>query len=553
MGVFLKTLSSRQQNPTGRRWIYVPYDQMSDAVGPLSREDPATLGILLIETSWKGNRRPYHKQKLALILANSRHFALEQAARGVAVRYVFASTPYMRVIQEQLAELGALRVMIPAERELRKDLESLGKVQGIAFLPHEGWVTQGSHFLERKAPWRMDAFYRQVRQDTGLLMRSGKPEGGQYSYDTENRLPWKGEPSAPNPPSFPLDPIKEEVGRLINRKFSHHPGDLDLKALPSTREDANKLWTWAKSKCLPFFGPYEDAMSTQSSNLFHTRLSQLVNIHRILPAQVLRDVQEMDLPLASKEGFVRQVLGWREFVHQVHGVTDGFRALPGTHPTASRKPGDGGYRRWAGKSWSTTHGTHDPDGGASPSVLGAKNPLPPAYWGEPSGLACLDRVVSCVWREAYSHHITRLMVLSNIATLLDVSPRELTDWFWVAYVDAYDWVVEPNVLGMGTYALGDLMTTKPYVSGTPYILRMSNYCEECAFDPKRSCPMSSLYWAFLKRHEEGLRKNPRMRVPLSRLAKRTQSLSLKDRAIYEKVQENLIRGDRLTPKAFEDR
>jgi deoxyribodipyrimidine photolyase-related protein len=265
-------------------------------------------------------------------------------------------------------------------------------------------------------------------------------------------------------------------------------------------------------------------MSTKSTNLFHTRLSALLNLHRILPGRVVRDALALEIPLASKEGFVRQILGWREFVRHVHDATDGFREHAGI------------------------------DGGAAPSFLGADNPLPPAYWGRRSGLECLDRVVEGVWAEGYSHHITRLMVLCNLATLLDVSPRELTDWFWVAYVDAYDWVVEPNVLGMGTFAAGDLMTTKPYVSGAAYIDRMSDYCEGCALDPKTTCPITPLYWAFLERHRERLAGNPRMRLPLSSLKRRNDDRRRRDAAIFEKVRDELDRGQRLGPESFaEDR
>ena len=174
------------------------------------------------------------------------------------------------------------------------------------------------------------------------------------------------------------------------------------------------------------------------------------------------------------------------------------------------------------------------DGGSAPCALGCNTPLPPAYWGEKSGLACLDHVVATVWEDGYSHHITRLMVLANIATLLDVDPRELTDWFWVAYTDAFDWVVEPNVLGMGTYATGDLMTTKPYVSGAAYIHRMSDYCSTCGFNPKTECPLTSLYWAFLARHESALKNNPRIRMPMISLKKREKALRNKDRRIFQK-------------------
>jgi deoxyribodipyrimidine photolyase-related protein len=270
-------------------------------------------------------------------------------------------------------------------------------------------------------------------------------------------------------------------------------------------------------------------MSSRSSGLFHTRISALLNVHRLLPSRVVADVAGMTLPLASQEGFLRQILGWREFVRHVHLATDGFRNLRGAPPIAARPE----------------------DGGATPSVLGASEPLPPVFWGTLSGLACLDRVVADVWAEGYSHHITRLMVLGNLATLLDVSPRELTDWFWVAYADAYDWVVEPNVLGMGTYAVGDLMTTKPYVSGAAYIARMSDYCESCAFDPTTTCPITRLYWAFLARHEMRLRDNPRIRLPLQALRKRPTATRKEDAQTFQRVRSALGAGRTLAPQAAE--
>jgi len=252
--------------------------------------------------------------------------------------------------------------------------------------------------------------------------------------------------------------------------------------------------------------------------------------------------------LESKEGFIRQILGWREFVRHVHETTDGFRNLPGGKRPVEKAPGDGGYERWAGKRWRTGKKIKGPDGGAAPCALGCDTPLPPAYWGEPSGLACLDTVVSDAWAEGYSHHITRLMILSNLATLLDVRPRELTDWFWVAYTDAYDWVVEPNVLGMGTFALAGLMTTKPYVSGAAYINRMSDYCTICSFNPKIDCPFTSLYWAFLARHEAVRKTNPRLNMPMASLKKRGALRRKKDQEVYARVKEILGKGDKITPK-----
>jgi deoxyribodipyrimidine photolyase-related protein len=393
----------------------------------------------------------------------------------------------------------------------------------------------------------MDAFYRHVRRRTGVLMEQGRPVGGKFSFDRENRQPWPGSPAAPSPPHFEPDEVTLEVAEMVERDFSEHPGVLRPSTIPASQKDVRSLWSWALDECLPHFGPFEDAMSGRSSGLFHTRISVLLNIHRLLPSEVLGDVLERELPLACTEGFIRQLLGWREFVRHVHEATDGFRLLPGDPPEVMDSPGDGGWARWTGRDWPGAESCGSLDGGAAPDHLGAGRPLPPAYWGESSGLACLDQVVADVWSESWSHHITRLMVLSNIATLLDVSPRQLTDWFWLAYADAFDWVVEPNVLAMGSFAVGELMTTKPYVSGAAYINRMSDYCGDCAFDPKRSCPITGLYWAFLDRHRDGLAANPRMGVVVHALGRRGEPKRAHARAVFEWVSERLGRGKRLAP------
>ncbi|MEB3188009.1 MAG: cryptochrome/photolyase family protein [bacterium] len=541
-----------RHDPGPRRWVFVPYDQLSDEVGLLAREAPERIGIVLVESAWKPARRPYHPQKHALVLANQRHFALEQARRGVAVRVVRHHGPYREALERVLPITGPLVMMEAAERELRADLAPLIARRDLRIHPHEGWLTTPDDFgAAGGPPFRMDAFYRAVRRRTGILMHGGKPLGGKFSFDTENREPWKGQPPAPSPPTFSPDPVTEEVGALVRRVMGPHPGRLDLTTLPVTKQDAEHLWTWACEACLPHFGPFEDAMSRHHRGLFHSRVSSLVNLHRLLPGRIIRDALALDLPLASREGFVRQVLGWREFVRHVHLATDGFRTMPGPDGTwqdipVRELPGDGGFSGWSGQAWtaSTSDGL---DGGADPAFLGAQQPVPPAYWGKASGLACLDDVVEAVWAEGYSHHITRLMVLSNLATLLDVSARDLTDWFWVAYTDAFDWVVEPNVLGMGTFATGDLMTTKPYVSGSAYLARMGDHCEGCAFDPRKTCPITRLYWAFLARHAERLAGNPRMAVPLASLRKRSAPDREEDARVARIVKETLSHGQRLTP------
>ncbi|MBL8785346.1 MAG: cryptochrome/photolyase family protein, partial [Deltaproteobacteria bacterium] len=474
----LRALTAPLPTDTPRRWVFAPYDQLTDRVGPLSA-DPTTLGLVLVECPGKARRRPYHRQKLALVLANLRHFALEQAARGVLVRHLTAPS-YAEALRRLVAEVGPVTMMEAAERELRHELAPLVSEGLLHVVPHAGWLSTPEDFAASQKPappWKMEPFYQHLRKKTGLLMEGGKPLGGRFNFDDENRRPWRperGDPPAPTPPRFTPDAVTREVGTLIEEHFARHPGTLDLGALPATQADADHLWQWAMDACLPYFGPFEDALSTRSSGLFHTRIAPLLNLHRLLPRDIVRDVAALPIEHPSKEGFIRQVLGWREYVHHVHRATDGFRRAPAPASATAPHPGDGGYAGWSGAPWYLPRdGDAAVDGGACPSALGAASPVPPAYWGTPSGLRCLDTVVADVWREGYSHHITRLMVLANLGTTLGLSPRALTDWFWVAYTDAYDWVVEPNVLGMGTYALGGLMTTKPYVSGAAYIDKMS--------------------------------------------------------------------------------
>jgi deoxyribodipyrimidine photolyase-related protein len=502
---------SQPRRQTGRRWLFVPYDQLHDGIGPLASEPPERLGIVLVESRHKARQRPYHRQKLALVLTNLRHFALEQAVRGVAVRHVATDDGYAAVLRGLVGELGPLRVQEPAERELRVELAPLVAEGALQVVPHTGWLTTADDFAAQAGPpWRMDAFYRTVRRRTGVLMDRGKPVGGKFSFDADNRKPWRGEPPAPEPPTFAVDEVTAEVCELVATRFADHPGELHAANLPASRADAERQWQWALQHCLPWFGPYEDAMSTRSPGLFHSRIAPLLNLHRLLPRDVLRDVLDADLPLASQEGFVRQILGWREFVRHVHTATDGLRTF-------------------RGKAVPQNH-------------LAAPMRLPPAYWGTPSGLHCLDRVVADVWRDGYSHHITRLMVLGNLATLLGVSPRELTDWFWIAYTDAYDWVVEPNVLAMATYGTGELMTTKPYVAGSAYIHKMSDYCRQCRFDPAKDCPVTRLYWNFLAENAERLAGNQRIAMSLRSVAKRSVRERQLDAATAQWVRDALANG-----------
>jgi deoxyribodipyrimidine photolyase-related protein len=523
-------------DPKARRWIFIPYDRFTDRTGPLAEQGAAATGIVLIESTAKAHRRPYHKKKLVLLISNMRHFALEQAARGCSVVYHFSPQSHATALLQLQRELPlpGITTTQPAERELRLDIDSAVK-QGLRLnIVHDTtWLSATEDFTSAFGPYKpgrsyvMDRFYRAQRQKTGLLMDGAKPRGGQFSFDAENRKPYKGQVPIPAPPSFPPDAITQEVIEYVGREYSHHFGELEGFESPCTQSDADAAWAFALEHLLPHFGPYEDAMRDDELQLFHSRMSGLINLGRLLPARMIADVERASdkglVPLASAEGFIRQLLGWREFMRHLHEQTDGYRLLADHVPQEKRKPG---------KS--------DQYAGAMPSALNASLPLPAAYWGVTSGLHCLDTVVAQVIREGWSHHITRLMVLSNLATLCGFSPRELTDWFWFAYVDAYDWVVETNVLGMATYADGGLTATKPYVSGAAYINKMSNYCGHCQYDPKRStgdgsCPFTALYWTFLERNQAVLGNNFRLQMPYTTLRKKSSSELVQLRARAEEA------------------
>ena len=541
-----------------RRWIYIPYDRFTDRTGPLTEQPADKTGIIIVESTAKAHRRPYHKKKLVLLISNMRHFALEQAERGCKVIYYFSpnSHPMALLELQQSLPLPDITVMQPAERELRLDIVEAEK-HGLKLniVPDTTWVSTTEDFVKVYGTYKpgksyvMDRFYRAQRQNSGILMKNGKPVGGNFSYDAENRKPYKGQPRIPESLTFPPDEITYEVIDFVAREYAHHFGDIAGFDSPVTQVDCDRAWHFGLKHLLPNFGPYEDAMRDDELHLFHSRTSGLINLARLLPARLIADVehayQQGHIPLASAEGFIRQLMGWREFMRHIHQQTDGYRFLAKTLPQEGKFQPRNAKSRHSERSEESPH-LHlnaatsvqdDPYAGATPTALSATLPLPAAYWGVKSGLHCLDTVVAQVIHEGWSHHITRLMVLSNLATLCGFSPRELTDWFWFAYIDAYDWVVETNVLGMSTYADGGLTATKPYVSGAAYINRMSNYCGHCQYDPKRStgegsCPFTALYWTFLERNEQVLGNNFRLQMPYRTLRKKspTELVQLRIRA-----------------------
>lgn len=544
MSVFRKRLQAAPAWDPAQveRWVYVPYDQL-DPGHPLLRDlPPRHTAVVLIESPQKAHKRPYHKQKLALLLASQRHFALECAEAGHPVVWHVSDGSFgdgLLAVQARYG-LGTLHALEPAERELRVDLaEAVAAGLRLLLQPNTLWLTEPADFAAAcgsAPPWRMDAFYRHVRRKTGVLMQAGKPVGGKFSFDAENRQPWRGTPAVPPLPRYQPDAVTTEVLQLVEHAFAGHFGDLAGFAWPVTAAEVADWWAHVRSTRLPHFGPFEDAMAEAEPLLFHARISPLVNLGRLPARQVLRDVladhAAGGLPLASAEGFVRQLLGWREYVRHVHQHTDGFRQ----HLPANVVEDQSDLPQAEA---------------ASPNALRATEPLPPVFWGKhQSGLRCLDTVVADVVRDGWSHHITRLMVLSNIASLLGVQPRALTDWFWVAYVDAYDWVVEPNVLGMGTWADGGAMMTKPYVSGAAYLRKMGDACRRCVFDPtgkdpRRPCPLTPLYWQFLQRNQPALARVERLSLPLALARQRTSAQRTHDAEVHARVLTTLRRGERL--------
>ena len=511
---FLDLLNQERENQP-ERWHFVIYDQLNLDAFSWSEGIPKDNGLIFIETLAKGTSKKYHKQKLGFLISNMRHFALEAKDAGHPVRYIIDERPYEIILKELITSLGPIHITQPAERTMRLSLDEL--ISKNALIPHEhkGWLTQRSWFVEsvgENPPFRMDKFYRRVRHETGWLMTEGSPIGGKYSFDAENRYPWKGEPVPPSDPLYSKDEIDEQVEEMVKRVFPEHPGAIDLNVVPTSLEQHQRALEHAK-QLLPHFGTYEDAMTTQSRGLFHSKLASSINLHRLMPLEVAQMVLSSSAPINSIEGFLRQLI-WREYVRHVYEVTNGFLDLEVEGADQGR-----------------------------PNHLGQFNPLPDVFWGAKSGLHCLDHVVESVMEEGWTHHIPRLMILGNLATLLDVEPKQLSDWFHECFIDAFDWVVEPNVLGMASASMGTTMMTKPYVSGTPYINKMSDYCQSCALDPKKNCPISNLYWAFLERHKIAFEGNHRMSMAMRNLNRRSDEKKKQDEAVFHSLWDTLYRKE----------
>ncbi len=491
--------------------------------------------VLLLESVAKGASLPWHRQKLVLILSAMRHFAASLESAGYRVRMERAPS-YAEGIARIAAEEGAWRVVAtePREWDMQEELDrtrDLLSAAGIALVLRRdrGFLATREDFTrwaDGRKEYRMEWFYREMRRRWKVLMDAdGQPEGGRWNFDTENRKPWpKGRPVPAPLHTAPDEVTQEQMARVAS--WSNRWGNVESFALPVTRADA-KLWLEQfVTERLPEFGPFEDALLNGEHELLHSSLSSLINVGLLNPLEVVRRAErayrEGHVPIASAEGFIRQVLGWREYIRGMY-----WQLMPELR-TANALDADRPLPRWF---WA-------PDGEAYDNST---------HTGTPCEMRCLADSIRHVREHGRTHHIARLMVQCNFATLLGVEPAALSRWYWSAFTDAYEWVELPNVVGMGSWADGGAIASKPYVSTGAYIQRMGNHCASCRYNPKErtgpdACPFTMLYWDFLARHRERFVNHPRMammirnldRIPEDELgAIRVQSAAFRDGLEYD--------------------
>ena len=496
-------------------------DQLSRDNPCLSGLDPARDRVAMIEASDESTHVRSHKARTVLFLSAMRHFAAELRADGVPLDYVAlddAGPPTLAGRLEALLDaLGPRELVVcePGEWRLRVALQDLAARRALPLR-----VLPDTHFLcptEDFARWagrgkalRMEAFYRRMRVRHRVLMRDdGEPEGGRWNFDEDNRgaFPKSGPGAIPPPARFEPDATTREVIAMVERRFPEHPGSTASFGWPVTRAQALEALARFVETRLAGFGRYQDAMWTGTPFGWHALLASSLNLKLLDPREVIgaverawraqpaaeRDADRAPLSLATVEGFVRQVLGWREFVRGVYWL--------------------------------------DMPGMADANHFGAVRPLPAWWWSADTRMACMRETIGQTMREGYAHHIQRLMVTGNFALLAGLAPREVAAWYLAVYVDAVEWVELPNVAGMALYANGGRFTTKPYAASGAYVKRMSDYCRGCAYSPEvrtgpRACPMTTLYWRFLDAHEAELAANPRTAL----MARNVARLSADERA-----------------------
>ncbi|MEX5561806.1 cryptochrome/photolyase family protein [Pseudophaeobacter sp. 1A16562] len=469
--------------------ILILGDQLSLSLSALQVADKDTDIIVMAEVAEEGTYVRHHPKKIALILAAMRKFAEQLRAEGWTVAYTRLDDAgntgsIAEEILRRAAQSGADEVIAttPGEWRLIRELQSLPLK--VSLRPDTRFIATRADFndwAEGRKQLRMEYFYRKMRRKTGLLMEGDTPAGGKWNYDQENRKAPSKDIKTPGPMQFTPDDETEEVLDLVERRFGDHFGDLRPFHFAVTRADALRAMAHFIRHGLPLFGDYQDAMMTGQKWLYHSVLSPYLNIGLLQPMELCVAAEEAwkagDVPLNAAEGFIRQILGWREFVRGIYFL----------------------------------EGEDYPQRNA----LGHDRALPPLYWGAETGMHCLSQAVSQTREEAYAHHIQRLMVTGNFALLAGIDPQAVHEWYLAVYADAFEWVEAPNTVGMSQFADGGIVGSKPYVSSGAYINRMSDYCKSCAYSVSRkvgegACPFNLLYWHFLDRHRERFSANPRM-------------------------------------------
>ncbi len=470
------------------RLVLVLGDQLSLNIAALRGADKARDVVVMAEVMGEGTSVPHHPQKIALILTAMRKFASGLQADGWRVAYSRLDDPEnSQTISGELlrraVETGAVSVLAtrPGEWRVIGDLEALPLP--VTMLPDDRFLCSEAEFAvwaEGRKQLRMEYFYREMRRKTGLLMEGDQPAGGQWNFDHDNRKPAKADLLRPRPVRFAPDAVTEEVLALVEARFAHF-GRLRPFHWATDRAGALQALADFVAHRLARFGDEQDAMLEGEAFLSHAVISPYLNLGLLGPLEVCRAVeaawQAGRVPINAAEGFIRQIIGWREFVR-------GIWAVQGPRYSARNE-------------------------------LGHRRALPPVYWGAPTKMACMAAAVGQTREFGYAHHIQRLMVTGNFALLAGVDPAAVHEWYLAVYVDAFEWVEAPNVIGMSQFADGGVVGSKPYVSSGAYIDRMSDHCGGCSYRVKektgeRACPFNLLYWDFLVRHRERFRANARM-------------------------------------------
>lgn len=470
------------------RLVLVLGDQLTDTLSALAAADKARDTVVMAEVADETTYVRHHPKKIALVLAAMRKFAAHLRDRGWTVAYTRlddpdASDSICGALLRRAAETGADEVLATTPGEWRL-IEALRHCPlQVRFHADDRFLASRADFedwAEGRKQLRMEHFYRAMRRKTGLLMEGDKPAGGKWNYDHDNRKP----PPARidyAPLTFPPDDTVCEVLELVETRFDAHFGTLRPFHLPTDRAQALQALDHFIAHALPRFGDYQDAMLRGEPTLYHAVLAPALNIGLLTPMELCRAAEtawaEGKAPINAAEGFIRQILGWREFMRGIYFLQ--------------------------GPDYATRN------------ALNHRRKLPSMYWGGDTHMRCMAETIAQTRDMAYAHHIQRLMVTGNFALLAGIDPAEVHQWYLSVYADAFEWVEAPNTLGMSQFADGGVVASKPYVSSGAYIDRMSDYCKSCAYKVRDktgpdACPFNLLYWHFLNRHRDRFEANPRM-------------------------------------------